>query len=131
MHCWVHQTDLDALDDVALAQGIELVAAGDDERVEDLEGGVRGLPVSIRDLGRVETIPDEPLGLAKQLSRQCHHEVGPVTDLLLLGRGGHDNELGGRVGDLELVHNGSRVAGDEQLLQVVDHHLVHACDSKA
>ena len=57
------------------------------------------------------------------------HHVGAVADLLLLRLRRQDQQLGGRVLHLQLGGDRGRVAGDKQLLQVVDHHLVHACGS--
>ena len=46
--------------------------------------------------------------------------------LLLLHLRSQDHHLGRGVLDLQLPDDGGGVVGDEELLQVVDHHLVHA-----
>jgi hypothetical protein len=74
----------------------------------------------------VQPVLEQLLGQQQQLARQHDDEVGPVAGLGLLHFGGEHEHLGGRVLDLELLHDGRRVVRDEQLLEMVDHHLVHA-----
>ena len=49
-----------------------------------------------------------------------------INHLLLHHLGCEDHHLCCGVLDLELPDDGGGVVGDEELLQVVDHHLVHA-----
>ena len=55
------------------------------------------------------------------------HQVRAVADLCFLRLRRQHDQLGGRVRNLKLLHDGGGVAGDEQLVQVVDDHLVHSC----
>eukprot|EP00962_Isochrysis_galbana_P020651 scaffold6040_cov132-Isochrysis_galbana.AAC.2 len=92
-----------------------------DEGVDELKRlGLRRL-VPADDLGHVQARLEQLLGHAQQLAGQHYHKVGPVANLDLLHVGGHDEELGGRVLNLQLAHDGGGVVGHEQLLQVVDH----------
>jgi hypothetical protein len=41
---------------------------------------------------------------------------------------GHGDNLGGRVLHFNLGNDGGRIVGDEEFLEVIDDHFVHACD---
>ncbi len=55
------------------------------------------------------------------------YHVCAVADFLLLRLRRHDEQLGSGVLHLQLLGDGGRVIGHKQLLEVIDHHLVHAC----
>lgn len=61
---------------------------------------------------------------------RASHQVGAVADLCRLRLCRHHQQLRRRMVHLELRDDGGRVAGDEQLLEVVDDHLVHACGGR-
>jgi hypothetical protein len=69
------------------------------------------------------------LGALEQLSSKDEDEVGRVTHFGLLRRASHDEQLGGRVRDLDLADNGRRVRSHEQAAEMVDDELVAACAS--
>jgi hypothetical protein len=88
---------------------------------------VDGLVVSNDDLARMQAHPDEFLSLLKQLTGERYGEIGSIPNLLLLSPAGKYQDLGSRVLNLKLVHNGCSIVRHEQLVQVIDNHLVHPC----
>ena len=57
-------------------------------------------------------------------------KVSAITALVLLLLGCKNDELGGRVLNLELLDDGCSIVCDEEPVQVVDNHFVHAIRSK-
>jgi hypothetical protein len=70
------------------------------------------------------------LSLAEQHPCKDDDKVGAVPDLVRLLLRRHDKELGSRVLDLELTDHRGGVVGDEELVEVVDDHLVHPVGAK-
>ena len=118
---------LDAGGDGVGVANVQRLRPGDDELLHPLERLLHRLLVPFDDLRRVETVADELLGVAKQLTAEGHHQVGAVANLLLLRLRRHHQKFGSRVRDFELADDDRRVGGDEELVEVVDDHLVHAC----
>ena len=75
----------------------------------------------------MEAVANELLGIAQQLAAEGHHQVGAVANLLLLRLRRHHQQLSRGMRNLELADDHRRVGGDEELVEVVDDHLVHAC----
>ena len=48
------------------------------------------------------------------------------TDLCLLGLGGHDEELGGWMDDLDLANDRGGIGGDEEAAEMIDDEFVAA-----
>jgi len=117
---------LDAGGDGVGVANVQRLRPGDDELLHPLERLLHRLLVPFDDLGRVETVADELLGVAKQLTAEGHHQVGAIANLLLLRLRRHHQKFGSRVRDFELADDDRRVGGDEELVEVVDDHLVHA-----
>ena len=99
-----------------VAQRPPPVAAHADAEGQGPHGGVR----ERRDVGA-----QQRLGLRQQLARERHDEAGAVADLLLRGLGGRDEQVRGRVLDLELADDRRGVGRHEELVEVVDDDLFH------
>ncbi len=106
-----------------VAEVLDLV---DGELLEGVEGKLLGLFVANDNVGGLEAHAEEVLGLAQELAGEDDDEVGGVAHLGLLLLGGHDEELGGRVDDVELAQDRGGVRGEDHLGQVVDDDLVAA-----
>mmetsp|Transcript_25775 Transcript_25775/g.63408 ORF Transcript_25775/g.63408 Transcript_25775/m.63408 type:complete len:528 (-) Transcript_25775:116-1699(-) len=120
------QRALDALGDGDLVLEVQRLAAGDHQLVQPRQGLPQRLLVPLDDLRRVQPVADQLLCHAEQLTPEGNHEVGAVADLLLLRLRRHHQQLSGGVRHLQLAHDHRRIRRHEQLVQVVDHHLVHA-----
>ena len=103
-----------------------VVDGEDTELAEDRVHVLPGLLVAADDVARVQACLDQFLGLAQELPREDHHQVGAVARLGLLQLRCHHHQAGRRVVHVQLFHDGRRVSGHEQLLEVVYHHLVQA-----
>ena len=86
--------------------------------------------VASDDLAAVQAVLEEVLRQHEELAGEHHDEVGAVTDLRLLHLRRHHEQLRCRVLHLQLLDDGRGVVGDEELLKMVDHHLVHAVGAK-
>ena len=64
----------------------------------------------------VDLLVDELLGLAKQFSRQDSDSRRAITDLFVLGTRDVDEDLGGRVVDVDRLEDGCTIVGDGDLL---------------
>ncbi len=74
----------------------------------------------------MESSIDQVLSMGEELSSKGNHEVGGVPTLLVLHFGCHDNHFGRRVLHFDFFEDGGCVAGDEDLVYVVDDHFFHA-----
>lgn len=71
------------------------------------------------------------MGAIINLHASCDsYQVGAVADFYFLCFGGHDQQFCSWVVHLQFVYNSRRITGYKQLLQMVDHHLVHACNTQ-
>lgn len=79
----------------------------------------------------IKIIPDELLGLPQKSTTEDDDKVCGIPDLALLHLRAQDHQLGRRMLDLQLTDDCRRIVSDEQLLQVVDDHLVHTVGTVA
>ena len=94
--------------------------------VDAVDGELGGLAEGLDDQSGVHALVDEGLALLEELAGEDDHRGGAVADLGVLGLGDVDQRLGGRVDDVEELHDGCAVVGDGGLALVVHHELVHA-----
>ena len=97
-----------------------------DQRRENRQALFQSPIVPVRNFGRSDSQSQQLLGALQQGARQDDDEVRPVADLRVLHLAGEDDQLRGGVLHVQLAHDGRGVARHEVLLQMVDHHLVHA-----
>ena len=95
------------------------------ERLERLERLLRRRVEAADHLAHVQPLPQQILGELKELAGEDDDEVRAVSDLRLEHLRRHHQQLRRWVLHLELGHDRGRVIRDEELLQMVDHHLVH------
>lgn len=67
----------------------------------------------------MESRSEEDFRLEKQLACESDHVVGVVPEIVLLRLGGQNEEIGGRMVDVDFLENGMGVVGDEQFIDVV------------
>lgn len=101
----------------------------DSQVLNNLEHLLGGDLVSLNDLTGVETHLNQLSGLLQKLSGEDDDVVTTISNLSLLHFSGEDDHLSSSVGDFHLTHDGQRIVGNEKLLEMVDDHLVHSCES--
>lgn len=84
------------------------------------------LLITQNNITRLETHPDQLLGLLEQLARQNDDKICRVSHLCLLLLAGHHDQLGRWVHNLKLAQYGRRIRGKDHFLEVVYDNLVAA-----
>jgi len=97
-----------------------------DELREDFFRFGMGQSKAVDDFRHRESHLKQLLGMLEQRAGEHQHPVGAVAGFLLLHLGGEHEHLGGGMFHLQLFEHRGRVVRHEDLLQVIDDHLVHA-----
>ncbi|KAG6554964.1 hypothetical protein Mapa_003549 [Marchantia paleacea] len=78
----------------------------------------------------MKTHSNEFLSALQKLPSERYHQIYPISNLLLLGPGCQDEQLGSWMLHFQLIHHSPGVSGHKQLLEMIYHHLIHSVRSQ-
>mmetsp|Transcript_69763 Transcript_69763/g.145466 ORF Transcript_69763/g.145466 Transcript_69763/m.145466 type:complete len:210 (-) Transcript_69763:269-898(-) len=97
--------------------------------VDELQDGLDGLRIPGNDIRTVQPLTQHILGVLQKGASKNNNQVRSIADFFLLSFGRHRHKLCRWVNDLHFLDNRCSIVGHEDLVEVVDDHLVHAIGS--